>query len=284
MKTVQCILRIVAVGMFFASLCGCTANPFGEDKISSGSRQIRGNVQLHDGSSPEGVYVWLEGFNIGTYTDESGQFSINLPRNSNQGTSSGISGVFKLYFYIANYLLDYSQVIIQDGEFVYSRGDINKDGRLSTPKVLRRFLRINTSVMPSSVSTNYTAPIEVKVSLQATIDSATVIIPKSIGGLLGAILLKKTDSQEVFIYESVPGAESQSKVCVGLTACNVQMAFNLILKPLTPGSYEVIPYLLMAHEAIPEDLIESMGTDIEQLSPNYLKIPFRREGGQFKVY
>lgn len=284
MKTAQPLVKMLVAGVYLASLSGCTENPFGEDKISPGSRQISGTVQLHDGSSPEGVYVWLEGFNIGTYTEKAGDFKLTLPSKSSSGTSSGLSGIFNLYFYIANYLLDSAQAVVQESEFVYARGDINKDGRLSVPKVMRRFLRINTLMVPSSVSANYTGVIEVKVTLTATIDSSTVIVPKSVGGLLGAILVKKTDSQEVIIYESAPLAGMRDVVLVGLTPRSIRMTFDLILKPLTPGKYEVIPYLLITHEAIPENLIESIGPNVEELGPSYLKIPFRREGGGFEVY
>lgn len=283
MKAAQVLVKVLVIGVFLASLSGCTKNPFGEDKISPGSRQISGSVQLHDGSSPEDVYVWLEGFNIGTYTDKAGDFNLILPSKSGYGTSSGLSGIFNLFFYIANYQLDSSLAIVQEGEFVYARGDINKDGRLSVPKVMRRFLRINTLVEPSSVASNYTNPIGVAVTLTATIDSSTVIIPKSVGGLLGAILVKKTDSQEVIIYESAPLAGTRAVVLVGLSPRIIGMTFNLLLQPLAPGNYEVIPYLLIAHEATPEYLIESIGPNVEKLGPNYLKIPFQREGGSFEV-
>jgi len=269
--------------MFLVILFNCTELPFGENKISSGHRQISGMVELHDGGSPEGVYVWLSGFDIGAYTDESGNFKLTLPPKSGQGSAGGSSGTFDLYFYLANYLISSSPVVVRDGEFVYSSGDINSKGKLYLPKVMRRFLRINTSVNPSSVALNYTNPIEVKVTLEATIDSATVIIPGSVDGMLGAVLVKKIDSHEVFIYEAVPGSSTRAKIMVPLLSTSLSMTFNLVMKPLQPGKYEVIPYLLMAHETIPAGLIESIGQDVKKLNSNYLKIPFRREGGGFEV-
>ena len=61
------------------------------------------------------------------------------------------------------------------------------------------------------------------------------------------------------------------------------MTFNLILNPLPPGKYEVIPYLFISHETIPEGLIESIGSNVKKLHPDYLKIPFKRVGGEFEV-
>jgi len=240
--------ELIIIGSVLLTLSGCTWNPFGEEEISSGYREISGNVQLNDGSNPDGIYVWLEGFNAGTYTDGTGQFSLTLP----QSGSSGLSGVYKLYCYVANYELDYAQVVIQDGEFAYSRGDINKEGKLALPKVLRRFLRIETSVNPASVSQNYAENIGVTVTLTATFDSATVIVPKSIGGSLGAVLIKKIGSQDVYTHEFSPLSSMDYHVLVGRQQPQViGMIFNMLLKPLPRGDYEVIPYLLMAHESIP---------------------------------
>lgn len=276
------ILLLTGV-LFLVWFSGCTWNPFGKDEISGGHRQISGTVQLHDGSSPEGAYVWFEGFNIGEYTDGTGRFKLVLPAESSHGASGGVSGIYSIYFYLANYQLDSALVVVQEGEFVYSRGDINKEGKLYVPKVMRRFLRIHTSVNPSSVSANYTGNIEVEVTLTATIDSASVVVPRSIGGLLGAVLLKKSDSYDVFIHTSVSHTESREVIIAGKTPRTIGMTFNLINKPLAQGPYEVIPYLLMAHEAIPKDLMESLGHDVKELGPDYLNIPFRREGGQFEV-
>ncbi len=283
MKASQSLVKVLVAGVFLAILSGCIGNPFGDDSISSGYRQISGSIQLHDGSSPKGVYVWLEGINIGAYSDKDGDFTLTLPSKSSHGTPSGLSGIFNLYFYSANYQLDSAQAVVQDGEFVYDRGDINEDGRLSVPMVMKRFLRINTIVEPASVATNYTGTVGVTITLTATIDSSTVIIPNSVGGMLGAILVKKTDSQEVIIYRSAPLAGTRAVMLVGLTPRNISMTFTLFLQPLAPNDYEVIPYLLIAHEAIPEDLIESLGPNVKELGPDYLKIPFQREGGRFEV-
>jgi len=283
MKAKQSFARMLVIGIFLVGFLSCTELPFGGNEISSGHRQIRGKVKLHDGSSPDNVYIWLSSFNIGTYTDKTGEFKLTLPPKSSMGSSGGISGTFDLYFYIANYKLASSQVVVRDGEFAYSRGDINKDGEIYETKVLRRFLRINTALSPASVSTNYTGSIEAKVTLQATIDSATVIVPESVGGMLGAIFVKKIDSHEVFTYKSVPITGTSSKFLVGLTSRSLNMTFNLILNPLPPGKYEVIPYLLIAHETIPEGLIESIGSNVKKLHPDYLNIPFKREGGEFEV-
>ena len=52
----------------------CTNNPFGNDEISDKGRKITGTVKLTDNSSPQGIYVWLEAIEVGTYTDADGFF------------------------------------------------------------------------------------------------------------------------------------------------------------------------------------------------------------------
>ncbi|MFH1943719.1 MAG: hypothetical protein ABIL68_16580 [bacterium] len=284
MKTARRLIQILVAGVSLQFFTGCTWNPFGSNDISGGYREVSGTVQLHDGSSPEGVYVWLESFNVGTTTDETGQFTIALPAKSSQGASSGLSGVYNLYFFVANYGLKSAQVVVQEGEFVYSRGDVNKDGRLAALIILKRFLRIEMDVDPAIVDENYTGNIRVTVTLTAAQDSVSAIIPESIGdGSLGAVLIRKMSTREVFIHKFSIFGGMRVKVLVGRQSYNTGMNFNLITKPLEAGMYEVIPFLLIAHEPIPEGMLDSISLSAQNLCPDYLKIPFMRQGGAFEV-
>ena len=289
MKAAQPMVKVLAAGVFLASLSGCVENPFGEDKISPGSRQVGGTVRLHDGSSPEGVYVWLESFNIGTYTDENGRFQVTLPPPGSEGTPGGVSGVFDLYFYLANYRFTSSRVIVGNGTFAYAKGDINKDGELIGAKILTRFLSISTQVTPSVIgedsdSTAY-VKIYVKITLQASIDTVTVVFPRLAEDLVGSVFLRKLDSEEVYILTTNSvGYVTNSAELIGRSPYNRTMVFDLRPGAFSQGDYEVIPYLLVKHEIIPQKLLESLGSNIEELGPDYLKIPFGREGGRLVIY
>jgi hypothetical protein len=276
-------LRLLIIAAGFAVFNGCISNPFGGDKISSEKRTITGTVRLADQADAKDIYVWLNGFNISTSTNEQGGFEINLPPKSSQSANGAISGIFTLYFYMANYHLDSAQVVVQDGAFAYSRGDINKDGKLSAPRSLRRFLKIKSEALPPSAPSNFAFRIGVVVTLEAVIDSATVVFPGSVGGLLGACYFKRVGSEEVLILESVTGAQTRDVAVVGRVPTERLMAFTLVNFPLQPGQYQLIPYLLMGHEALPAGLVQSLGADVEKLGPNYLKLPFRREDGIFEV-
>lgn len=280
MKSGLVAFKLSAVAIGVALLNGCTSNPFGGDDISPGTARIQGTVLLNDASSPEGAYVWLEGFKLGTRTDSRGKFQLTLPPPSAQGSAGGVSGTFNLYFYIANYQLDIAQVVTQNGEFVYGRGDLNGKGELT--KLVIKFLHILTEVAPSSVPVNHPFRIGVQVTLEATTDSATVVFPSSVGGLLGAILFRNVETGQVSTLESVAGGPSDIQI-VGRAPYSRVLAFNVNQLRLAPGEYEIIPYLLMAHETLPDGLLDSISPDVQELGPDYLKIPFRREGGRFTV-
>ncbi|MBL7074421.1 hypothetical protein ISS37_04180 [candidate division KSB1 bacterium] len=286
MKTGRCIEKVLFGGLCLSILWGCTENPFtfSEEDISYGSRQIRGKVILSDGSSPEGVYVWLEGFNIDMRTDEAGQFQVTLPPPASQGTPGGVSGVFDLYFYLANYHLTSSRVIVRNGTFSYGQGDIDKNGELMGPIILTKFLHISTQVTPAFIDTDFDGSVYVKITLQATTDTVTVVFPRLAQDLVGSVFLRKLDSDEVFILTTNSvGYITNSAELIGRSPYNRTMVFAFRSGAYPPGDYEVIPYLLVKHEVIPQGLIESFGENVEELGPNYLKIPFQRQGGRFEI-
>jgi len=157
-------------------MMACTKNPFGSDEITPGNREISGKVVLSDDFNAEGVYIWLEGFDIGARSDANGEFKVSLPPAAAQGTPSGVTGSFNLYFYLANYGLKSITVVTRNGEFLFSQGEINKDGELNQPKELEKFLDINTVVEPASISTSYSGVVSVDVHLVTPLnDSATVV-------------------------------------------------------------------------------------------------------------
>ncbi|MGH7453286.1 MAG: hypothetical protein ACRENG_18195, partial [bacterium] len=98
------LMSLLMVAASLAVLSGCTSNPFGNDKISSEKRKVSGTVGLADQANAKDIYVWLAGFNVSTYTNEQGGFEINLPPKPAQSANGAVSGIFSLYFYMANYL------------------------------------------------------------------------------------------------------------------------------------------------------------------------------------
>lgn len=277
------------VGLFcvvLVSQFACTSSPLGDNGISSGRRKMRGEILISEPRNLDGVFVWLEEFNIGTRTDENGEFSIVLPPPSTQSESGGVTGLFTLYFYIANYYLRTAEVFINNGEFLYGKADLDPDGELLNARVLTEFLLIKTTLSPSVTFLECgggepdVPPCDtmlVKLTLQATKgDSVPVLFPGSPSGL-GGVLLRNQDTGAVFTIEAIPGSQSQHSVGVEEQPVTRVMVFDLMTNPIPRGTYEVIPYFLIRFELIPPALKATLGRSIEQLGPEYLKIPFRRE-------
>lgn len=280
------MLPLITLWVYLLALASCTSSPFGSDDIVPGARKVSGKVQFNDLTNAKNAYVWLEGLNIGARVAETGEFELILPAPSVQGGPNGVTGIFNLYFYEANYHLSVSQMIIREGEFVYSQGDINAKGELLKPKVLGKFLDIETELSPSVISLKSTDSIQVEVTLRAIVDSVFVIFPKTFANadILGGILIKNVNSEQIFTVQTFPGIElREAEIIEPGIPHRRTMEFTLLLHPFETGIYEVIPYFLIRQEAIPTGLLHSLGEDREELSPAYLNLPMNREGGRLEI-
>ncbi|MCI0693374.1 carboxypeptidase-like regulatory domain-containing protein [candidate division KSB1 bacterium] len=260
----------------------CTESPIGGKVDNSPKVQIRGRVDLSDGVTPEGVYVWLEGTPLSTRTDKNGFFQVTLPP-ARQNDPTYANGVFNLYFFVANYRLNFTPVVVQNGEFAYSRGEVDKNGELTSSRHLFKLLQIKTVVDPEVVSSNYEGPVGVQAALRATLDSVTVVFPKVIGGLLGGILLKNQATGEVSIDAADAGPNLREVEKIGNEFYYKRLIFTRRRSELPPGEYEIVPYFLIQHDNMPAGLLPSLGQKVEEISPEFLKIPFKREGGRFVI-
>lgn len=268
-------------------LYGCAKNPFGGNEISLENRQIRGKVRLSNNMKPKGVYVWLEGFNIGTRTDEQGNFQITLPQPESQGNPRGVTGAFNIYYFVANFNLDSTRVFTQNGFFVYDQGEINSNGELNNPKFLFQNLSITTSITPSSVSSvdfesvgdGGAFIVRVDVTLQAIVDTVVVFFPALVNDTYGPLIFRDIDTDEIFILPSaISGLVESDLDTIDSVPITRTMAVKMTPADLPEGEYEVIPYLLLKSQGVPHLLIESLGENVEALGRSYLNMPFRREG------
>ena len=286
MKPNRLFLWVLIIGLVFNYQLSCTKSPF-EAKIAPEPRIIKGFVDLLNTSPDDNIFVWLEGFDLSTRTDESGFFSIEIPKELNASTSS-LNGIFKLYFYVANYEINIVNIPVRNGLFLYDEGDLSNQGSLTHTIQMHKILNIFTLVDPQWVPDGFEGQIDVQVTLQATFDSVTVIYPKSVGGLLGGVLLRNLKTQEIFVDIPDEGASTRSYDVIGTNPKSRRMVFELnginfrdLFLPL--GTYEVIPYFLIEHDNLPQELVETIAVDAEVIGKDFLKIPYRRVGGDFRV-
>ena len=53
--------------------------------------------------------------------------------------------------------------------------------------------------------------------------------------------------------------------------------------PAESGNYEIVPFVLIEQEGLPEELLLSLSEYYKVFSSEYLKIPFKWEADTFKV-
>ncbi len=275
-------LGAAVVVVVLMSNLSCISNPFGGGEISGGNRNISGRVQLSDNFDPEGVYVWLEGLDAGVRTDDDGNFQLTLPSPASQ-PNGGLSGIFDLFFYLENFNLVSKQVSVNRGEFVYSQSEMNRDGKFHTPIFLLQSLSIEILMTPNTIESDSGGRVAARVFLRATRDSVRVFFPFSAGNILAPLFFHNLDTDEIFIHECVlAGIEVSEHLTIKTERYERIFVDAIGRRDLPVGKYEVIPYLFLEDKQIPPALLRNLGYDAQSLA-TYLKIPFKRQGGQFQV-
>ncbi|MFQ5631961.1 MAG: hypothetical protein ACE5I1_24590 [bacterium] len=272
----------------FGVLAACVQNPFGSDDISPPRSQLRGTVELNDRSNPEGTYIWLDGLNVGTYADRNGAFSLRLPPKAAQGSEKGANGVFQLYFYSGNFRTQTATVAIQNGEFAFGNADLSDDGEIRERKKLIKILDISTDASIVPIGERYAGDLLVQVVLSPVLPSVpvTVVFPELFESGVGRVFVRKPGSKDEVIWNSSAFAilQQSSVQVVERNPISLTMRFSASLRDaLAGGEYEIIPYLLVKHPEIPENLLETLVPDLEHNLKVYLNIPFSRKNGRLIV-
>ncbi len=263
---------------------GCENNPLGRDNIDNSGRRIGGQVKLDRAQSSEGVFVWLEGFNTSTRTDESGRFGLVLPPVSETGS---ISGSFKLFFYMANFNLASTEVAIRDSRLLMPHAELNDRGELADPVLMFQKLRIETTVRPAEISGSQISVnagltnliLRVDVALQAVHDSVDVYFPPLLDGVFGPLMFRNLRTGEVVVLRSTLA----TTVDDDYTHVGPAQTVRTMLVPIFPGDfdigeYEVIPFLLIEDDALSQALRDQLRLAVVKPGAEYLEIPLLRSG------
>ncbi len=263
------------------TLCTCNKNPFNNNGSVSDHYSIKGIVELEDGENPESLYVWLEIINIGTWTDTTGQFILSLPHTGS--SEGGQNGQFSLYAYAANYQHERTIVKVIDGQFVPGEGGLDNKGELRAPLTLGKRLNISTTVMPSILEPLINQTAEVTVTLnpldqQVTVQSRRAIVNRATA-YTGLFIVN--ENEEVVHKEDIESARMADEP-VGINVKTWVIPMDASSSNLAPGEYSVVPYLLVKSDA-PPGLLESMGKELLEFSPDYLRLPMKRKDGTITI-
>ncbi len=267
----------------FLALCiaffACTTNPFFEDKIKSYDKQnIKGNVVLQGEKNNAGIVVYLEEFEIFTKTDRNGDFKITIPQAYTQ-SGTGITGLFKIYYYVANYKLQQSTVFINRGEFVFGEAALTDEGVIRDRLILQKLLDIRTDVNPLKIKNNFTGMVKVEVFIRNRVDSVIVFTHLSKTKELSSIYLTSNDTVHLINKAS----NLVSVVIDTPRVWNMYVDWRIHGKPILPDNYKVIPFISVYQYEIPEKLLDYFNAGTIRFTKDFLSIPYRRKSGKLEV-
>jgi hypothetical protein len=254
----------------------CTNNPFASAPTVSSQNQIYGKIRfLQSDSLPlPRALVWLEALDIGTYSDAQGNFRMVLPSPSVQPVG-GITGSSNVYFYVANYTVDSIRVVLHNGEFVYDRGVVDENGRITKIVTLQQLLQLSVEVAPAIITSEYEGELSVYATL-TPIDTALQInvMGKSRDdiGCIGLQLTGVADSYSQVL--KLPQATLQTRILREQTVWK----FQTVISPyeIRLGKYRVVPFLWIKNNLPPLPLLAYLGTQPDSFEKSFFNIPFYR--------
>ncbi len=250
----------------------CTENFLFDDEITPvNTRSVEGQVQLRGETDHGGIYVYLEGFDVETYTDAGGYFKLEIPQNPRLQPGQGVDGAFYIWYYVDNYRLMNSLTLVRGGQFSYGHADINDEGRLRKTVVLPKLLDISTSLAPERISEEFDGLLQVNMTLKNLTDSVYInVLERKFHELGGVYLINSPDSGNIQFVRLENAANRRVLVD---SVQYWQMLVSRDSLPLLPGKYEVLPFVKLFHKGMPDVLREKFGSNASTFSREFLNLP-----------
>ena len=271
------------------TLISCTENPFGGEKKMA-NRTISGHVKLdkvdfYPRGYHNGVLVWSEGLGLQTTTDIDGSFELTLPASSESSSGAITDGDYTLQFFIGNYKLSSVTITFAAGQVVNDEKVINLEGELRRDITLTRLAGVHTSVYPPIITSGFDSDVITKV--QITPDKTDIyfhlrkLVTRDFSIYTG-LLIREADSKKLAYTVDIDTASSM-KEYIDRPSQTLDFVFNYTDVNLPSGIYEVIPYLVLDRDDIPETILKTLGSGYDSFSQNYFKYPFYRTGGELVI-
>ena len=265
MKYSSCFLVLIFI------FPACTSNPFFSDDAARDKHIVRGKVLLEYGDSPEDIYIWLEKLNISTRTNAQGDFSLSLPRSDNL---IGYNNDLKLYYYVGNYAIQHSNLLVVNGVFEFGKYDINNDGFIKETIHLKKRIEIVTTISPGVISEGYNGSMSVEVTVTNLDTNIQVINRMTRERVLSGFIFRNKNSSAANAkrYELNGVVSFSHRISDPVTWIG---SFTWEKNFIPVGSYEVYPYVYLRQSDVPQDLLDSFGTNADKFTDAYLQIPFK---------
>ena len=271
------------------TLISCTENPFGGEKKMA-NRTISGRVKLdkvdfYPSGYHNGVLVWSEGLGLQATTDIDGSFELTLPASSESSSGAITDGDYTLQFFLGNYKLSSITITFAAGQVVNDEKVINLEGELRRDVTLTRLAGVHTNVYPPIITSGFDSDVITKV--QITPDKTDIffhlrkVVTRNFS-LYTGLLIREADSKKLAYSVDIDTA-SIMKEYIDRPSQTLDFVFNYTDINLPSGIYEVIPYLVLDREDVPEPILNTLGSGYDSFSQNYFKYPFYRTGGELVI-
>ena len=271
------------------TLISCTENPFGGEKKMA-NRTISGHVKLdkvdfYPRGYHNGVLVWSEGLGLQTTTDIDGSFELTLPASSESSSGAITDGDYTLQFFIGNYKLSSVTITFAAGQVVNDEKVINLEGELRRDITLTRLAGVHTSVYPPIITSGFDSDVITKVHITPDKTDIYFHLRKLVTrdfSIYTGLLIREADSKKLAYTVDIDTASSM-KEYIDRPSQTLDFVFNYTDVNLPSGIYEVIPYLVLDRDDIPETILKTLGSGYDSFSHNYFKYPFYRTGGELVI-
>lgn len=275
------LFSLMGLALVFILSSGCTHNPFGGDDEIPAKRTVSGQVNLERSENSGGLYIWLEGIDTGTFTDADGNFQLTLPPPASQ-PGGGFTGSADLYFYIANFRMDTTKLILRNGEFLYSQGEIDEKGNFRQPITIDKLMSINTTLSPASIDTAFNGTIQATITIDVWDSQIELQTIRSNLQYFAIAAVEKQNADPPFVRSFITGA-IKTDTTLGRGRHTFISDYFYQANFLPPGEYILMPYMWINQDNIPPGLIESLNAPYARYNENYVNLPFQRSGGNLEV-
>jgi hypothetical protein len=266
------------------SFFSCTSNPFWEDSPTI-EMKITGEVLTENNQTNVPVSVWLETFDLYTTTDSVGYFSFSI--TNSQTPNGSMNGPVNLYFFIHNYELDSVTAYFTNGMFSKEQTNFSEDGELLNPVEMKKILSgdVILHFNKNSIQTRDTLRVSFNLETHSavSIDTYKYILQEDGSDFHSGLFFRSlTDNETVTIYrfngidQSGNSVEDKLRNLTYVENESITWTYYLLSDSLnlSSGDYEVLPYLLVRQDQIPNGLIEALGGDSAfTLSAYFLDLP-----------
>lgn len=288
--------RLFLLTITFSFMVSCTENPFAnKDDNQIVKEKLSGEINLADGVTPDGIFVWLNEFNLSTYTDEKGEFSITLPLPENQAGGNGFDGIFTLYFFMGNYKADSVAIELSQGKILENQDNITNDGALKNTIDLYPMLTLQGVIGVEEedfVQIQFdTDSVFKKLLFNLRLYDETEVIYSlredrkwpAKGFFRTGMIFEPVENGHDPVF--VKSTESELYHDALLLDSTYSWTYELMLyrDNFEEIEYTAFPYLIIDHPYLPENLWDALGREKTNFDEHFFDYPFKRSGTKVQV-